>query len=444
LSAIAAGGINAAQVATGGTCTTQTPIAPGANCSITVTVTPGTIGAFAATLFVNSNAANGAATISVQGNGTAASPSGAANRTAIAFGAHTVGAAAAIQNVIITNTGPVSLTLAPTVNGSPAMTLGAGTTCGATLAVAASCHYEVGFAPAAAGVAAASLDIATNAATIQVPVTGVGSLAAQPTPVWPNAGPLVFADTAVGQVSAARTVTLTNGGTAALSITSIAASGVQADAFLRGGTCSATSVLNPAASCTFEFRFAPAVGGSNSGRITVTLGNGATLEVDLTGTATVPVGAQSVMVQPSSQNFGGVVIGHAASTRRVTLTNNGSSPITLQSAVVSGPFSAAATGCMAVPYVLAPGASCDVTLSYVTPGSVGASSGSLLLTAADGQGSWNIALSGQVTPAQSNQGGGGCSAIQSARDPLLPAMAIVALVVLAWRRRRKHANKDAA
>jgi hypothetical protein len=254
-----------------------------------------------------------------------------------------------------------------------------------------------------------------------------------------------FADTAVGKVSAKHVTSLNNSGSAAMTISSIDLTGSQAASFIPGGTCSAGSSVNAGGTCTIESSFAPGVGGANHATLSVVLSNGATLAVDLSGNGTMPAGAQAVMVLPSMLNFGGIVLGHSASNQRVTFTNNGSSPVVLQSAVFSGPFSGAAGGCMALPFTLQPGASCDLTVNFAVPGAVGPTVGSLVVTTEDGATSWTIPLSGQVTPAASNQGGGGCSSIQSGRDPMLPFLVLAAIAVIFWRRyratqRRTHSD----
>ena len=123
------------------------------------------------------------------------------------------------------------------------------------------------------------------------------------------------------------------------------------------------------------------------------------------------------------------------------MSSDGAAALTLNSAAYSGPFAAVAdsTGCAAFPLTLQPGASCDLVVGY-TPVNAGGSNGSVTIQSSVAGAGWTIALTGQGATAPSNatpsnRGGGGCSASQDVNDPMLPALVLLALGVIAWRRR---------
>lgn len=443
-SSIAVGGANAGFFTLGGSCATATPLAAGASCTVTVQATPTAAGAFAASLTLASNAANGAVTVSLSGTASAAAPALTATPSALAFGQQTIGAPAAAQTVVLANTGNVAVALTRVaLTGSPAFTI-AGSDCGATLAVGASCSVPVRFAPSADGAATSTLGVTSNAAALQVAITGNGTAQAVGIPLLSESGPIAFADTQVGASAAVHTTTLNNSGTAALRIATLTLGGSQPGDFVVAGTCAANGVVGAGASCTITTAFRPTAAGARAASLLLVTDAGAQFTLALGGNGVaVAVGAPSLAVSPQSFDFGAVTIGAASLNRRFTLTNSGAAPLTLASASYSGPFAAVpdSTGCAAFPFTLQPGASCDLVVSY-TAVNAGANNGNVVLQSSVAGGSWTIALSGQASAAPStakpqNAGGGGCSAAQGVNDPVLALLVMLSLGVIVWRRRRQ-------
>jgi cytochrome c553 len=441
---ITVGGASAAIITRAGTCAVGTPVAAGGSCTVTVQAAPTTAGAIAASLTLASNASNGGGSVTVSLTGTAAAPTPALSATpsAVAFGSQTIGAAAATQTVTLANTGNVVLNIGSVgVTGSPAVTL-SGSTCGATLAVGANCAATVSFAPTAEGAVTAALAVASNAAALQVGITGTGTTQATAKPALSETGPIAFADTQVGSSAAAHITTLGNSGNAALKISTLTLGGTNPGDFVVGGTCAANVSVSSGASCTITTAFKPTAAGARSADLLLVTDSGAQFHLTLNGNGVaVVVTAPSLGISPQSFDFGSVVIGAAAPTRRFTLTNSGAAALTLSGATFSGPFAAVtdSTGCAAFPFTLQPGAACDLVVSY-TPASTGASNGTATISA--GGTTWTIALSGQgaaatANVAPSNHGGGGCSASQDVTDPTLTALVILSLIVIGWRRRRR-------
>jgi cytochrome c553 len=444
---ITVGGASAAIITRAGTCAVGTPVAAGGSCTVTVQAAPTTAGAIAASLTLASNASNGGGSVTVSLTGTAAAPAPALSATpsAVAFGSQTIGAAAATQTVTLANTGNVVLNISSVgVTGSPAVKL-SGSTCGATLAVGANCAATVSFAPTAEGAVTAALAVASNAAALQVGITGTGTTQATAKPALSETGPIAFADTQVGSSATEHTTTLSNAGNAALKISTLTLGGTNPGDFVVGGSCAADVSVSSGASCTITTAFKPTAAGARSADLLLVTDSGAQFHLTLNGNGVaVVVTAPSLGISPQSFDFGSVIIGAAAPTRRFTLTNSGAAALTLSGATFSGPFAVVtdSTGCAAFPFTLQPGAACDLVVSY-TPTSAGASNGSVTIAA--GSTTWNIALSGQGAAAApnaspSNYGGGGCSASQDVTDPTLAALLILSLMVIGWRRRSRNSG----
>jgi thiol-disulfide isomerase/thioredoxin len=421
---------------------------------VQVQAQPTAAGAFAASLNLASNASNANVAVSLSGSASAPAPALAASPSAVAFGSQTVGAAAALQPVTLTNRGNVALALGSiAVSGAPSITINGGN-CGSTLAVGASCTVPLNFAPTAAGDAAATLLVRSNAADLSVPITGTGTAAAVARPALSDNGPLAFADTQVGQQSAAMRTTLSNGGTAALKIASLVLGGSHPGDFALAGSCAANATLSPGASCTIDASFKPTAAGARSADMLLVTDGGAQFSVRLSGNASaVPSAAPSLSVSPQAFDYGSTAVGGAGAVKRFALTNTGASALVLNSVTFSGPFAVAsgeANACGAFPLALQPGASCELPVRFA-PAAAGSASGSATVQGAGA--SWSIALSGVATAASDggstagamqNRGGGGCSSISGGNDPMLAVLAVLAGAVLLWRRRQARLLAAAA
>ena len=443
-SSISVTGTNAAFITVGGTCATAVPVAANASCTVTVKATPTASGAFSASLNLASNASNGAVAIGLSGSGAAAAPAASANPTTVAFGARTINSGAISQSVTLSNTGNVALGITSIgVTGATSISAGSGSTCGASLAVAATCTIPVVFTPVAEGSASATLLIRSNAADVTVPLTASATSAPVAKPELLDAGPFAFADTQVGQSTAARSTILRNTGTAAMKVATLVFSGANGGDFVLGGTCAVNLVLSPAAECTVSTSFKPTAAGARAATLLIATDGGTEFSVNLSGNGVAVAAAGALTMTPQSFDFGTVIAGSAAPTRRFVLANSGNAALTLSGAALSGPFAIVTeTGaCQAMPLVLQPGASCELVVRY-TP-AAGASSGSVVISG-DAAASWTIALAGQgsvaapAVPSQ-NQGGGGCSVAQDGNDPMLPVLIMLSLAVLGWRRARGRA-----
>jgi subtilisin family serine protease len=248
--------------------------------------------------------------------------------TSLSFGTVVIGNTSAVQTVTLKNTGAATLTItAIAVTGTNSGDFHeTATTCGSSLAVNASCTISVDFKPTASGARSANISITDNASGSphKVPLSGTGSTAK----VAPSSS-LNFGSVAIGVTSAAKTVTLTNLGTAALTITGIAITGTNAGDFAQTHTCG--SSLAAHASCTLSVTFKPTASGTRTAALSISdSASGSPQKVPLSGTGT------TAKLVPTSLNFGSVAIGATSAAKTVTLTNLGSTALTITGKAVTG------------------------------------------------------------------------------------------------------------
>jgi hypothetical protein len=257
----------AGSFATGAT-TCGATLASGANCTVQVIFTPLTGGGIVAALVVSSSTL-GVAPVTVPLNGTGQIASGlTVTPTQLSFGTLNLGLTSAAQTVTVTNTSTIAasgLTVGVSGQAGSNQFSVAQSTCGGSLAAAASCTVGVVFAPTATGATTGVLTFSSAAmatpATVPLSGTGAAGAAIQVTP-----GAIVFSTTALGTTSSPTPITVTNTGiSASLSNLTLVAS---AGFLLVNNSCGAT--LGPGLSCTAAVEFAPTTGGPQTGNLTVT------------------------------------------------------------------------------------------------------------------------------------------------------------------------------
>jgi hypothetical protein len=177
-----------------------------------------------------------------------------------------------------------------------------------------------------------------------------------------------------GAASAAQTVTLTNVGTGNLGTTTLVASGDYSQ------TNDCPSSLAPKASCNIQVSFTPNAIGTVNGAITLT----EAWFVSLSGVGLAPVG-----FSPASLDFGTTAPGASSVAQTVTLTNNQSTSLVVNSASASGNYSQT-NNC---PASLAAGGSCSIDLTF-SPTLSGSIPGALTVTTDASLGTQPLALSG--------------------------------------------------
>ena len=291
---------------------------------------PTATGSRGGVLTVYGNVAGGQATATLSGIGTAA---GAVvlNPILSSFPATVVGATSAAQNITISNTGGVAVTLqAPVVTGDFKL---AANTCGATLAAGVGCTVSVVFAPSAAGSRSGSLSITDDAGTQTASLSGTGT-----SPATDGLSPLSlsFAAQQLSTSSAVQQVMLTNNGDVALTL--IAAQ-ITAGDFSAVNSCG--NSLNAHSSCSIGVAYQPRSVGPGAGVLAVS-DQFRTQTVTLNGIGVAPPGVSLSPVGPVV--FGATPVGVGSAAQTVTLTNNGGLPLVMQSVAVTGDFAIVAGG----------------------------------------------------------------------------------------------------
>jgi hypothetical protein len=353
-------------------------VAVGATCAVQVEFLPAATGVRTGMVTMYGNVAGGQATAALSGVGVAAAAIVLSPITVTYLGTN-VGAASAAQNITISNTGGVTVTLqTPMATGD--FTISANT-CGTTLASGVGCTVAVEFVPTASGTRAGSLSITDGVGTQTASLTGVGLLPATDA-LAPLA--LTFAAQQLNTASAAQQVTLTNSGDAAL--TGIAA-GIASGDFAVVNGCG--NSLSGHSTCALTVEFVPKSVGAGAGVLTVT-DTYRSQTVALSGMGVAPAGVSLSPV--SGMAFAAMGVGLTAGGQMVTLTNNGGMALAIQSMTASGDFAMVA-GSNTCGANLAAGAACVMQIVFV-PTAAGARVGSLTVVDSAGTSPQSLQLSG--------------------------------------------------
>lgn len=429
--------------APGGTCATGTALVPGATCTVGLAFSPSALGTRSATLTIGSDAANGSPVITLAGTGAPApAPVAQLSPAAQMFGDQTISVASPTRQVVLTNTGNASMSIAGTaIAGSGAFAIAA-SSCAPTLAAGASCAIDIAFTPSQAGAATATLQVADDAAGSPQSVLLSGNGVAGPVGA-PTLAPSTLADygdVQVGQRSAPRPFTVGNGGEADYAISTVSITGADASSFaIEPGGCAAGQPVAPGASCTVPVVFAPAAIGAKAARLDIATSSGSLLSVDLRG-AGLAVAAPAIDTGATTLDFGVQPLGGTAM-QTLTVSNTGTAMLQVSAITITGPFAidAAASQCSPAPFTLAPGSTCQLAVTFDAT-VAGKQNGQVSIesNAAPTPKSVSLAATADSAPlaAPMNVGAGGCTAARGGSgDPILPLLALVPAAAIALRRR---------
>jgi len=293
-------------------------LAAGVSCSVQIAFTPTASGTRTGTLTVTDSV--GVQTAPLTGVGQAPATDTLAPPT-LTFAQQQIGSASAAQQVTLTNSGDVPLTLinAQVSAGDFAVVNG----CGASLPGHATCALSVTFVPTATGTRAGTLTVSDEFRSQTVSLTGVG---VAPAGVSLSPVALSFAATGVGLVSGAQAVTLTNNGGLVLDVASVA---VSAGFAVASSTCGST--LTAGAACVMQVVFAPGSAGAVTGALTLT--------------DNAPGGSQAVALNGTGVDF--TLVASGATT--ATLVSGGTAGYALLLNSVSGLSGSVALACAGQP-----------------------------------------------------------------------------------------------
>jgi len=235
------------------------------------------------------------------------------------------------------------------------------------------CQVQVRFTPVQSGTRTGTMTINSDAPNgpTTVPLSGNGiDTAVQQL----NANELDFGSLDVGTISAGQTLTITNAGNQTMTFYEFSISGP----FNETDNC--PSLILVGSSCTATITFQPITAGFVSGYITVSTSGSYYLQypsITLTGTGT-GVGTTSLLVSPSGLTFPPTQVGTVSPSNNdynITLQNNGTAPIGINSFSVTGDFTLSYNGC-GTPRSLDPQQSCYVRVQFV-PTTTGTANGTL-------------------------------------------------------------------
>ena len=193
---------------------------------------------------------------------------------------------------------------------------------------------------------------------------------------------IAFGNETVG-VPATKPVTVTNNGTSPISITSITVTGANTVSFQQTNNCG-SSIAGPG-SCTINVTFNPTGTGARSASVTLTDSLG-TQSIPLTGTGVAP----PILLTPASIAFGDENVGVPV-VKPVTVKNNGTSPISINSITVTGANTVSFQQANNCGSSIAAASSCTVNVTF-KPTGTGSRSASITLM--DSIGTQNVPLTG--------------------------------------------------
>ncbi len=318
-----------------------------------------------------------------------APPSLTVTPASLAFGAQVVSTTSATKTLTLTSTFSTATTINSIVVSAPFARPTLGGTCGATLAANTSCTINVVFTPTATGPATGTVTItAAGVGVVNSPValTGTG-VAPRSATVSPS--PLAFGNLATG-TTAILNLTVTSTGNTALAggtFSNLAApfSRITTGTFPAGApNCGVALAVG--ASCTIKVQYAPTTTTTSTASLAVAY-TGATITgtpVSISGTGVTARATVAISPKPFSITLpSGTLTGSG----NVTLTNTaaaGGSSVSVTNVAVTGAgliwsFTANGTNtCTGA--LLAPGASCTVTVQFGRIGSVGTHTGAITFT----------------------------------------------------------------
>src|SRR5258706_909679 len=310
-------------------------LTPGQTCTVTVTFTPVVTGTVLGDLTINDTTTGAPHVVSLTGSGQLA----VTLSSNLSFAATNVCTTAPAQNMTVTNNQSTTLNYTFSATGDYSAVGNGGSPCNGTLNAKAKCTVAVSFTPTTNGIIKGALTITPNGSSTPIAaggMTGTGQNG--------PSSPLTFspASQSFGNVvlntSSAKTTSIKNTSASAVSITSISGSGYFTAA--PGGNTPCGSTLNASASCTVTVTYTPLVLGSNIAGVTVVSNASITTEVqNVSGS-----GILAVTMSPTSLSFGTGLFGSTGTAKVITVTNNMTAAVPINSLAAIGEFISTTVG----------------------------------------------------------------------------------------------------
>jgi len=329
-------------------------------CTFTVTFSPTAPGPRYGSIMIEDDGAGSPHFINLVGNG--ATAVAALVPASLSFPSLQINQTSSAQTATLTNNGNATLVISYiAISAAYAET----NNCPGSLGIGSSCTFSITFTPTAGGASNGTLSITDNAPGSPHTVALSGSGYVTTATVAPPS--LAFGNQTLGTTSAAQTVTMTNTGANPIAVSAVAATGD----FAETDNCTSAPVAIEG-SCTIHVTFAPTVGGSRSGTLTISdNAQGNPHIVTLSGTGLAGVAQLSA----SSLTFAALTVGTASSAQTITVTNSGNGALTVTGVAATGDF-AQTNNCTSV---AANGGTCAIQVTF-TPTTSGSRTGNLTLT----------------------------------------------------------------
>jgi hypothetical protein len=179
---------------------------------------------------------------------------------------------------------------------------------------------------------------------------------------------------AIGSASQPKTATLTNTGATTLTISSISVTGAESAEFpITANTCGST--LGAGLTCTISVEFKPTAEGTQSATLSVVDGAG-------TQTAALSGSGTAVKFAPASLSFPTTAVGVTSAPLTDTMTNLGSTAITITSIAIGGANTTDFAQTNNCGSSLAAKASCTITVTF-SPTAIGSRTANVTITDSD-------------------------------------------------------------
>ncbi len=351
-------------VISGGSCSTAAfVLSPGLSCTIDVTFTPTQSNARRALLEIIDNADGSPHRVSLAGNG----PVLFLSPSSMFFFNQPLNITSPTQVATLFNNGSATVTITSIVTSGD---FTQSNNCNGSLAPGTFCSIDISFLPTATGLSVSTLTVTDNASNTPETI----NLQGQGIAMQLSRSFLSFSPQLVGTTSPAQTVILVNASSSPVTSLNIVASGN----FAQSNNCGTSRAAK--SGCTISVTFTPTATGFRSGSITITHSSPESPQViSLSGTGITapapPPPAPTVTFSPSFVSFGSQTLNTTSAATPVTMTNNTTGALTINSIVPSGDF-ARTTNCGTT---LAAGASCTINVTF-TPTAVGGRSGNITVT----------------------------------------------------------------
>ena len=316
----------------------------GASCFVKVAFKPAASGTRLATMSISDNPGNPPQIVNLSGTGTSNGPAVTLSAPNFYFGSYPLGVSGGPQNLRVTSSGNAPLTIsALTLSGADSTDFSQTNNCGGSLAAGANCLIQVKFKPSAVGIRATTLTLTDNATPGRQTVIFSGSGTSSSKNPDTGSGPaanlsstsLSFSSKADGTASAAQTILLSNSGNTVMNIYGIALTGANPGNFTQSNNCG--SSVAAGASCSIRVTFSSTASGSRTASLAVTDDAPASPQVvSLSGSTTTATTGAAASLSPTSLTFANLGIAIPSPAQVVTLTNSGTSTLTISSVTILG------------------------------------------------------------------------------------------------------------